>query len=97
MELKVTKVDCFNRDSIPDENETIADDLNFDELVKNIKSMNIYFRYPRDCPFARGNWLIDLQFKDGGLLCLKLPKEMTEEKVHKFCHPLIDYFKNKAH
>lgn len=82
------KVDCFLRESIPTNQETILTD--FDIKPENIVSLKVYFRSPQDCPFGRGNWIIDAVNIQNKVECIKLPKEMTEEQVLAFIKPLTD-------
>jgi hypothetical protein len=95
MEIGIKKVHGMNRNSLPKENETIADDFNLDMLIKSSKEITIYYREPIDCPLGRGNWIIDFLFKNDELLCLKYPKEMSEEDFTLFLKPLIDKLENK--
>ena len=86
----IQTVDSVKRKSIPDENETIADDLNL-EMMKELKiaSANCYYRPPDVCPFNRGNWIIDFMSIDSYVIhCIKLPKEMSEERFKNFIEPL---------
>jgi hypothetical protein len=88
--LEVKSVECINRNSIPPENETIADDCQIEKLISNLKSIDVYFRDKEVCPFNRGNWIIDMLFDNGLLFSLKLPKEMDETHVMKWIKPLYD-------
>lgn len=90
MKVTMKQVQCFNRHSIPEEGKTIDDDLNIEDVIKNSKFMDYYFRKPKDCPFGRGNWILDLTLKDGTIISYKYPKEMTEERFLEFLKPLMD-------
>ena len=79
-----------NRESIPKENETIEEILKINDVLPLITDVVIYLRIPEQCPYNRGNWVIDLGFKNGEIFAIKLPKEMTEEQVVKYAKPLID-------
>ena len=88
MKLELQEVGGAVRDSIPSEDETIYDD--FKIYHENIYSLDIYLSPADACPFGIGNWVIDIQFKGGMVYAIKLPKEMPDEAVLRFCKPLID-------
>ncbi len=90
MELKLQKINAYNRDSIPEENATIEDDLYLDMMIPLISNVEWYFRSPEACPFARGNWMLDLHMIDGSINAFKFPKEMKEEQFVAFIKPLLD-------
>lgn len=87
IKAKLRKVDCFVRNSIPSESDNINE---FDFNPKNIVYMDVYFRKPEDCPFARGNWLVDVYMTDETMVCIKLPKEMSEKQVLSYVKPLMN-------
>jgi len=89
MKIGIVKVQAYNRDSIPEDNVTIADDLDLDKLCPNIKSVEYYLRSKEDCPLGRGNWMLDITLKQGSLVAYKYPIEMLEEKFVKFIQPLL--------
>ena len=81
-------VDCLVRNCALEPNETIEKMANF-ELIKNEgQSINWYHRSPEFCPYGRGNKIIDIEFKNGQLLCIKLPLETTDEQVETYLAPL---------
>lgn len=90
MDIKIEEVQGYNKISIPDEDETIGDFLNLEELAPVIKEVMIYERPKEACPFARGNWVIDTRLKNGQLTSIKLPLKMKEEQVMRYVKPLID-------
>lgn len=85
---KLMEVKTNNRLSIPEPNETILTDMKIN--AEAIYDMKVYFREPEDCPYNRGNWIIDIFFSETDLLCLKLPKEMSKEAVLAYIKPLTD-------
>jgi hypothetical protein len=89
MEITYQEVQGFNRKDIPDENETVGDFLNLDELAPLVHTVAIYERPKEACPLARGNWVIDIKLKYGQLICIKLPLTMTDEQVLRYADPLI--------
>jgi hypothetical protein len=93
--IKLRKVDGMTRGSVPDEGVTIFDDFDFD--IDSIDYFDIYLREPQDCPFGRGNWLIDIYSKDDRLLCIRLPMEMSESQVFAYAKPLIDFSRRGMH
>lgn len=95
MKLKIQQVDCQVREDIPPENETIEEDFHLDILVSMIAEINWYFRLPEECPFNRGNWILDITLLDGTLKCFKFRKEMSEERFREFLKPLLDAVKQK--
>ncbi len=83
------------RSTIPKEHETILDDFEFN--LKKLKQicigLNIYQRSPEDCPFGRGNWVIDLMDRHNMRgLSIKLPLKMTKAQVDAYCKPLLDIY-----
>ena len=98
MKISLKEVDCVVRSYIPDPHETFATDYNLDEFpIHMIVSVDIYLRDINDCPFARGNWMCDIRFNDGGMYCIKLPAEMEREDVYRFYEPLIVTLENFKH
>jgi hypothetical protein len=89
MNVKMQEVHGFNHAAIPEAHETIADSLDIDKLIPIIHCASYYLRSPEDCPLARGNWMLDIEAKDGQMYCFKYPKEMTEERFIKFLEPLL--------
>jgi hypothetical protein len=89
MKVSGESVRGFNHSEMPDENETIEDSLDLDKLIPIIHSASYYFRTPKDCPFGRGNWILDIRAKDGQMYCFKYPKEMTESRFIEFLKPLL--------
>lgn len=92
-------VDGRTLHSVPDENRDIREIIDFEsEAFKKILGVSIYQRLPEDCPWARGNWMIDIQLSNGTrigqVFCLRLPLEMEEEAVVRFAKPLLDKIKN---
>lgn len=92
--IKAQNVPCLDRDSVPDENESIATDFEIDLFFPIISKVRGYLRTKEECPFARGNWIIDITFNHSDIFCIKLPIEMTEENFLKYSKPLMDKFKN---
>jgi hypothetical protein len=92
MSLHTQAVHCLNRRNVPRPDENIIDDVGLtEEAIKLIDHISIYKRNPEDCPFARGNWMIDMHAEDCHvLLCVKLPLEMSHDAVMHFCQPLLD-------
>jgi len=81
----------INRSSAPLPNETIKDDMDIEGLLKLFKTYKVYSRSKEECPFHRGNWVIDFFTPDNSTIpgfCVKLPAYMTEEEVLKWLEPL---------
>jgi hypothetical protein len=91
--MQAKEVDCYVSHSIPTDKENILTDFDFN--IPNIHSVGVYFREPEACPFARGNWLIDIHFIDDTISCIKLPKEMSEEQVMSYIKPLINILEDR--
>lgn len=90
-------VDCILIDEESAKNLDITEVYNLDKFpIERAVGLYVYLRDERDCPFARGNWMIDIVFDDGEIQCIKLPKEITEEQVNKWLQPLIDLKKAKS-
>jgi|FreactTroBogLake_1042271.scaffolds.fasta_scaffold10853_2 hypothetical protein len=88
--IYINNVDCFVKKNIPKENETIEDEFNLKGLLKIIQCINHYYRKPEDCPFGRGNWILDIYTKEGSIKCFKYPIKMTEEHFISYLKPLLD-------
>lgn len=95
MILTAKMVVGVNRCSIPDENETIEDDFDLKQLKPLIENLVVYTRDKLDCPFGRGNWLINLYLKDNSIYAIKLPKEMSQEHIKKYIQPLLNFLKRE--
>lgn len=88
---------AVQRATVPPPETDIIEDVGFQpDVIGLIDRIDIYLRPKEKCPFNRGNWCIDICFNAGGILCVKLPKEMTREQVHKFCEPLKDKIVDKV-
>ena len=87
------EVQCFNRKNEVKEGEKISDDIDVELLFSIIQSYAYYFRKPEDCPFGRGNWMLDVHTNEGRTISFKYPKEMNEERFIEFIKPLTDLFK----
>ena len=81
---------CYVSDKIPIDHETIADELNINYLVDMSFRISYYLRSQEDCPFGRGNWIIDFELKNGQLIAFKYPKDISVDDFNKFIKPLID-------
>lgn len=93
LKISMQKIDCKVRHAIPPEDKDITEIIAFpiEYLKICLSNIEIYLRSPEDCPYARGNWIIDLIFKDGRVLCIKLPKEMEKSDVLRYCAPLLEF------
>lgn len=91
--ISAQEVECSVRHTVPKDGETIEEIINLDVVLKEGHSVNWYRRPPEDCPFARGNKIIDIHFKNGSILCIKLPLETTDEQVKKYLEPLSRHAK----
>lgn len=95
-EIKFEEVSGVNRKEIPPPGSDISEIMNLTpDMIDAIVKVNIYLRDARDCPFARGNWLIDIRCKNGEMLCVKLPKEMPRDSVRGYAAPLIKLLEAK--
>lgn len=95
--IEIQEVNGVTRQSIPKENETIFTDFNQD-LFKKAVDITCYYRPKEECPFNRGNWMIDIVTSNEmsfRIMCIRLPKEMTEDQVMKYSKPLIDYLESE--
>src|ERR1017187_2120383 len=88
--IRIKEVEGYVRDTIPDDDETIYDGIEF--VVKNMVEVRIYKRTPSECPLHRGNWICDIKFTDGQMICFKVPLDMTVEQIRRYFKPLIDDF-----
>jgi len=96
MESKFEKVDSLVYIRPISDEETIADQLRMSELEKDMRGFSYYLRAPEDCPYNRGNWIVDIEFNDGAAVFLKYPREMTKERFEKFIKPLKDLYNSKG-
>lgn len=68
--------------------DTLLKDL--DEIDWSaFSSCRVYRREPEDCPFGRGNWMLDLFYTDKNFpaipnLCIRLPYEWTKEEMDQY-------------
>ncbi len=84
------EVNCLVRNAIPASGETILDD--FDNFsAHRIKKMTVCYRQPEECPFGRGNAVVDLYFTDGELLCLKLPLDTPQDILYAWLKPILNH------
>lgn len=84
------RIECLNRHNFPEKGETIADDFDLDSIVPLVAEVIIYSREKDVCPFERGNWIIDVEFLNKNIFCLKLPLKMTADEVMEWTKPLRD-------
>lgn len=93
MEIAIQKVDGIVIHDVP--TDKIDTWVNFDVLpFRHIQSIQVYSRSKEECPFNRGNWVVDIIFDDGRIMALKLPLKMSKKQVHIFCEPLMKRWKN---
>lgn len=92
MKIFAELVEGLSRSSIPEKGTTVLDDMDIN--VPFIAFVDIYRRNKEDCPFNRGNWICDITFKDGELVCLKLPLEMPETDLLIYFKPIISHLKS---
>jgi hypothetical protein len=85
MKATLVEVSCMVRKTIPEPNETIDDDCHLDFLRDILEKVDIY---TREVSHGHGNWIVDLH-TSVGLMCIKLPIEMTEEQIDVYCKPLV--------
>lgn len=90
MKVIEQEVHGFTLNKIPEENETIADDINISELLKHMEDVCIYLRPKEDCPFNRGNYIVDVTLDDGEVISLRYPIEMKEDHFKRYIAPLVD-------
>ena len=88
MDFKIKKVDGVTRNDPLDANETIYD--NFKIKAQYVSALDIYFRPKELCPLGKDNWIIDLKFKNGYMIVIRLMENETEQRIFKFVKPLID-------
>ena len=87
-EVKGYGVDCFNyvneNGSKEYAGETVLDLIDVDYLINEcgVTQFTSYRRHKRDCPFARGNCIIDfMDYDDDTVLCLKFPYQWTDDNM----------------
>lgn len=88
--MKMQSVQSLNKHAPPLPGETIADDFDVVAIVEAGLSISVYPRAKEDCPFNRGNWIIDFKLGGDVKFCLKLPIQMKEEEVLSWLKPLTD-------
>lgn len=95
MSITVKEIEGIVRNTPLNENETIVDLLyDIDKAVSDISYFEAYWRHKSECPFARGNLVIDITYKDDSIMCIKLLYETTPEQLCAFMHPLMIRFPN---
>lgn len=89
-------VECVCRAKIPVDNENIGEIVNIQALFKEEFSIHWYHRSAVDCPYGRGNAIIDIELKNGSIFCIKLPLETTKEQILNFIKPISEKLNNKT-
>lgn len=92
MEVICRRVEGYVVHDIPCESETISDGLDLDKFIGNIQEYSVYKITKEECLFGRGNMILDIAFKDGLIVSLKYPIEMTGEQMDNFIRPLREKF-----
>ena len=87
MEIEIKKVNSFTRLNMPDPNDTIETDFNLKLMAPHICSIDVYIG--KEAPDKFEKWFIDIGLNDDSIMCLKLPKEMTEKQIRAFVQPLL--------
>ena len=96
MPITMMHVDCLDRSKAPSPDETIDDDLHLNELCKaGVYRYDVYLRDKESCPWGRGSWMIDLWRDEDIVMSVKLPIEMNQEEVDRYCAPLALIFEKQ--
>lgn len=90
MTIEVQEVVAFNYLQPIQDYDDVSVSLDMNLLIQNVKSLTFYFRSPEECPFGRGNWILDIIDKNDALHCYKYPASMTKERFERFLKPLLD-------
>ncbi len=90
VDCRVYEVDCHVYKKELKDGETIDEVLKIEQIKAYVEKIQIYFRDETQCPFGRGNWIIDLYFKNGQMTCLKFSPDITENRFKEFVKPLTD-------
>lgn len=87
----IKEVGGFTRRTIPDKSEDISEIVNINHIIDYnlLRYVHIYLRSPEECPFARGNWMVEMYSSDENITIIRLPKEMQKEEVIRYCDPLL--------
>jgi len=93
--FELKKVNTFTMRKVPQKDENISDDIEIDEILPLINSINYYKREKEECPFGCGYWILDIMMLGNDIVCLKYPLEMTESHFMDYIKPLLDAFKQK--
>lgn len=94
MGIDILEVSGLVRTEVPGDGETIATDFDINQMAPDIKEVCMYYRSKEDCPFGRGNLILDITHQDGGIFCIKFPFEMTEQHLMDYIKPLVDEINN---
>lgn len=90
MTIQIQEVDCRVYKKELKDGETIDEILKLEQIKAYTEKIQIYFRGETQCPFDRGNWIIDLYFKNGQMICLKFSPDIPENRFKEFVKPLTD-------
>jgi len=92
--MKIMKVNGMVRDSIPEPHETIEDDFYLDRIIPVLRDYSVYRRSPEECPFGRGNLVLDMHLKNGEIYAIKFPLSMTRKQLTIYLKPLRKRIEN---
>jgi len=89
--MRLYNIDVRRR-KLPLENSDHILNYNIIDDIHKIKSINFYFRPGINDGHGLDQWIIDIYFEDLEIpeLCIKLPGDLTHERVEKYCMPLIE-------
>lgn len=81
---------------IPDEDQTIDDAIHLHLIKPHIDHIEYYQRNAEDCPWARGNWIIDIYLLDGNIFCIRLPLSLSIERIKRYLIPVQEYLNEQT-
>ncbi len=90
MEIEIKKVNTFTRTDMPASTDTIETDFKLELMAPHITEVDVYYydksvNDEKSCAY----WIIDIGLNDNSVFSLRLPKEMTEERIRAFVQPLL--------
>lgn len=93
--MKLEEANNHNYCGVQKEIGTIAESLNLDLLIPEIRSISYCFSKPKDYPSVRGNWILEIRTKNNKIHCLTFQKEINEEQFVKYIKPLLIRLRRK--
>lgn len=87
--IKIKEVSGMVLNRLLTENDSIENDFDIEMMAAVIKDINVYWRNKEECPFRRGNLVVDLILDNDQIFCIKLPYETSRPEIDRYLTPLL--------